>query len=90
VGQPAPELEVGSWSDQRPHTLASERGKVVVLYSEGGITNRDIRRGLSPVEADGREVIAGLRRGRFTVSPEDVHHLELSLGQNACRGWILQ
>jgi hypothetical protein len=58
--------------------------------SEGGITNRDIRRGLSPVEADGREVIAGLRRGRFTVSPEDVHHLELSLGQNACRGWILQ
>jgi RNA polymerase sigma factor (sigma-70 family) len=32
LGQPAPELEVGSWSDQRPHTLASERGKVVVLY----------------------------------------------------------
>jgi RNA polymerase sigma factor (sigma-70 family) len=32
LGQPALELEVGSWSDQRPHTLASERGKVVVLY----------------------------------------------------------
>jgi RNA polymerase sigma factor (sigma-70 family) len=35
LGQPAPELEVGPWSDRRSHTLASERGKVVVLYFWG-------------------------------------------------------
>ena len=35
LGQPAPELEVGPWSDQRAHTLANERGKVVVLYFWG-------------------------------------------------------
>ena len=35
VGQAAPELEVGPWSDQLAHTLARERGKVVVLYFWG-------------------------------------------------------
>jgi RNA polymerase sigma factor (sigma-70 family) len=32
VGRSAPELEVGTWSDRQAHTLANERGKVVVLY----------------------------------------------------------
>jgi len=35
LGQPAPELEVGTWSDQRAHTLVGEQGKVVVLYFWG-------------------------------------------------------
>jgi len=32
VGQPAPELQVGPWSDGRARNLADLRGKVVVLY----------------------------------------------------------
>ena len=35
VGQPAPEWQVGPWSDGRPRKLADERGKVVVLYFWG-------------------------------------------------------
>ena len=35
VGQAAPELEVGPWSDRISHTLARERGKVIVLYFWG-------------------------------------------------------
>ena len=35
VGQPAPEWQVGPWSDGRARTLADERGTVVVLYFWG-------------------------------------------------------
>ena len=35
VGQPAPEWQVGPWSDGRTRTLADQRGKVVVLYFWG-------------------------------------------------------
>jgi thiol-disulfide isomerase/thioredoxin len=35
VGQPAPELNVGPWSDHRERTLVTERGKVIVLYFWG-------------------------------------------------------
>ena len=35
VGQPAPECQVGPWSDGRARTLADHRGKVVVLYFWG-------------------------------------------------------
>jgi thiol-disulfide isomerase/thioredoxin len=35
IGQPAPELQVGPWSDHRAHQLADERGTVVVLYFWG-------------------------------------------------------
>ena len=35
VGQPAPEWQVGPWSDGRPRKLADVRGKVVVLYFWG-------------------------------------------------------
>jgi hypothetical protein len=32
IGGPAPEWQVGPWSDGRAHKLAEDRGKVVVLY----------------------------------------------------------
>jgi RNA polymerase sigma factor (sigma-70 family) len=35
VGQPAPEWQVGPWSDGRTRTLADQHGKVVVLYFWG-------------------------------------------------------
>ena len=35
VGQPAVEWQVGPWSDGRPHSLADDRGKVMVLYFWG-------------------------------------------------------
>ena len=35
VGEPAPELEVGPWSDHLAHTLEKSRGKVIVLYFWG-------------------------------------------------------
>lgn len=35
VGQPAVEWQVGAWSDGRPHLLADDRGKAMVLYFWG-------------------------------------------------------
>lgn len=35
MGRPAPEWQVGPWSDGRTRTLADQRGKVVVLYVWG-------------------------------------------------------